>query len=322
MHSFKNIYPFIALCVVTLACKQQVVNQGTVSDFAVMADSSKTPADTAYYTLGAKSTFNFSGNPFTISFFSGELGHKYIYRNRTSAQGIAKFIFTNALNVGTQQNTLHVMLSTDFKGVVAGDTTTTIANITAASWKDITPAVLANNATAVTDTIDLTSYASAGKAVFIAFKYTAQSGSVQNKWTITNVNLTNSLSDNTVYTIANLNTPSTAIINYGTNTYSPGWVAYTPSNTKKWTVSTSSLIIDSTNAASTINSESWAIMGSIDLTKVSPDMGVSVKGISSLPAAYQYLYTAKGNYTAAFLATNNTQFSTDSVVRTIPIVIR
>ncbi len=305
---------FIALA--TLSCKQEVVKPDNLDSFNVIADSTN-------YTLGSKTTFNFSGNPFTITFFSGEQGHQYIYRNRTSAPGTSRFIFTNALNVGTQTNTLHVMLSANFKGVVVGDTSTTIANIAAATWQDITPTVMATNATAVTDTINLNSYAAAGKPVFIAFKYTAQSGSIQNKWTITNVNLTNTLADNSVYTIANLNVPTTPIVNYGGfNSSSPGWVAYTPTSTKKWTVGASSLVIDSTTAASTVNSESWTLMGSVDLTRVTPDVGVPIKSITALPVSYPYIYAASGTYSATFMAANNSRYTSDTIARIVPVVIR
>lgn len=338
MRLLKNTSFLILAGILLYACKQQVVQPDTLADFGVTADSSKASGDTAYYTLGSKATFNFTGNPFTITFFSGEPGHQYIYRSRTTAQGTSKFVFTSALNAGTQTGSLRVMLSTDFKGVAlstsknvignpvtATDTATTIANIAAATWTDITPTNLATSATAVTSTIDLTSYASAGKPVFIAFKYTAQQGSIQNKWTITNVSVSNALPDGTQYTIANLNASATPIVNYGTNTYSPGWVSYTPANSYNWVVTAgTSLVITgaSTASAATANAEAWAFMGSIDLSKVSPDAGVAVKGISALPAAYQYLYTAKGSYAATFLATNNSQYTTDSVVKVIPVVIR
>ena len=322
---FLRKYIFLAsLGFLLLSCKRDaVLNPTTLTSFNVTADSVSASNDSAYYSLGSKATFNFTGNPFTITFFSGEIGHRYLYRNRTSVSGTSSFIFTAALNLGTQSGTLHVMVSSNFKGVAAGDTTATLANIAAASWTDVTPANLPTTGS-VTDTINLSSYATQGTPVYVAFKYTAQAGVLQNKWTITNVNLTNTLADGSVYTIANLNAATTAIINYGgAQTYSPGWVAYTPANTKKWTVSASSLIMDSTSAATALTSaESWAFMGSIDLTKVTPDVGVGVKGIGSAIAPFAYTYSARGTYSAGFLATNNSQYTTDSIVRYVPVVIK
>jgi hypothetical protein len=322
MRTYKTICQIAALACCLYACKKQAITPTSLSSFSVTADSSVVSSDSAVYKLGVKTIFNFTGNPMTITFYSGEIGHRYIYRNRTTAVGTSRFIFTNALNLGTQANTLHVMVSSNFKGVVAGDSTSTIANIAAASWDDVTPANLATNATAVTDTIDLTNYTKSGKPVFIAFKYTAQAGALQNKWTISNVNLTNTLPDNTVYTLANLNATNTAILNYGVSTFSPGWVAYTPSSTKKWTVSTTNLVMDSTSAASPTNSESWTFMGSMDLTKVTPDIGVAIKNITTTPAPYPYAYAATGRYDATFVATNNSAYTRDSTVKVLPIVVK
>ncbi|MBO9619880.1 MAG: DUF5017 domain-containing protein [Niabella sp.] len=315
----RNYILLLGLGCILFSCKREaVLSPGALNAFTVTADST-----TGGYFLGSKTTFNFTGNPFTITFFSGEQGRNYQYRNRTSAMGVSRFIFTATLNLGAQNSTLHVMVSSNFKGVALGDTTTTLANIAAATWADVTPTNMPLTGS-VTDTLDLSSYATQGSPVYIAFKYMAKAGTLQNKWTITNVNLTNTLADGSVYTIANLNATTTAITNYGgVATYSPGWVAYTPSNTKRWTVNAgTSLIIDSTNAVSTVNSESWAFMGNIDLRKVTPDAGVAVKGISAAVAPFTYIYAATGTYNAAFLATNNSSFTTDSVVKYVPVVIK
>jgi hypothetical protein len=320
MRTYKTISKILLLAFSLTACKKDAITPTPLSAFSVTADSMPTP-DSAMYKLGSSTVFNFTGNPMTISFYSGEIGHRYAYRNRTSAAGTAQFIFTNALNLGTQPNTLHVMLSTNFKGVVPTSNDSTVSNIAAASWDDITPAKLATSTTAVTDTIDLTSYVKGGKPVFIAFKYTAQAGTLQNKWTITNVNLNNTLADNSVYTIANLNT-TTPIVNYGNSSVNPGWVAYTPSNTKKWTVSTANLVMDSTSAAAATNSESWTFLGSVDLTKVTPDAGVAVKNITTQPSPLLYTYAATGRFDATFVATNNSAYTRDSVVKVLPVVIK
>ncbi|MCU7549245.1 DUF5017 domain-containing protein [Chitinophagaceae bacterium LB-8] len=328
MFSYKNIFLIMLSGVLIASCDKKDVDLAAINTFNVKADSTKSAEpsnDTAYYTLGSKTTFNFTGNPVGVTFYSGEVGHRYIYRNRTSAAGISQLNFTNALNTGTQANSLQVMLSFDFKGVVVGDTAATLANISAANWNDVTPANMATNATAVTNTVDLSSYAKSGKRAFIAFKYTAAAGSVQNKWTITNLSITNSLPDNTTYTLANLNAPTTSFSNYGVLAFSPGWIAYPVANTYNWAVTAgTSLVITgaATAAAATSNAEAWAIMGGIDLTKVTPDVGVPVKDITVTTSPYKYTYPAIGKYEAVFAATNLTVYTTDTVVRKLPVVIQ
>ncbi|HSC51992.1 MAG TPA: DUF5017 domain-containing protein [Phnomibacter sp.] len=342
MLSYKNI--FLATCGAALmaSCNKNVVELTDINSFNVKADSTRAAEptnDTAYYTLGSKATFNFSGNPAFITFFSGEVGRRYIYRNRKTATGISKLVFTSALNAGVQPNSLRVMLSSDFKGVVSKmnvvggiptntlvyDSVATLANIAAATWADITPTDLANSATAKTSTIDLSTVAAAGKKVFIAFKYLAQSGSIQNKWTITNLGVTNSLPDNTTYTIGSLAAANTAIVNYGASLFSPGWVAYTATNNYNWVVSAgTSLVITgaSTAAAATSNVEAWTFMGSLDLNSVAPDFGVPLKDISAAPLPYQYAYPSTGKYDAVFAATNFTAYTSDTITRKIPVSIR
>ncbi|MDI3320668.1 DUF5017 domain-containing protein [Pinibacter soli] len=340
MLSSRNILAIIIAAASVTSCNKKPLDLAPVSSFGVQADSMNASHDGASYSLGSPATFNFTGNPVAVTFYSGEIGHNYIYRNRTSAAGISRLIFTNALNAGTQANSLHVMLSTDFKGVVSSrtvvqgvvtantlvyDSAATQANIAAASWIDVTPSKLATNATAVTDTIDLSTYAAAGKKVFIAFKYTAQAGSIQNKWTITNLTLSNNLSDGTIYTIGNLGAYNVPIVNYGGTTFSPGWMAFPVANTYNWTITAgTSLVITGAATATdaTSNAEAWTFMGSIDLTSVTPDMGVAVKNITTAVAPFKYLYPAVGKYDAVFAATNLTAYTQDTTTRKIPVVIK
>lgn len=318
MRLYHNILPMMLIFIAS-SC-QQKIDLASVASFQVATDS-------ASYNVGSKTIFNFSGNPYTITFYSGEIGHRYAYRNRTSTAGTPLLNFTSALNSGVQLNSLQVVVSSDFKGIVAGDSATTISNLGSATWTDITSrANLATNSTATASAINLLDIASAGKPVYIAFKYTAQSGSVQNKWTITGLTLTNQLSDGSIYTIANLVANTTPITsNYaGVNTFSPGWVPYNVKNTYNWVVTagTSLVITGATTAATaTSNAEAWVIMGSIDLTKVTQDVGVAIKNIAAQLPSYPYPYGAAGIYTATFVASSVNVNAMDSISRTIPVQV-
>lgn len=281
--------------------------------------------------------FNFAGNPDLITFFSGEVGKRYELANRTNAAGTPNLQFSSLRATGSQANSLQVLVSTDFKGVVTNnvygslvrDTAATNANIAAATWTDITSrATLSTGAaTAVASgVIDLSDFS--GKPVFIAFKYIATAGTIQNKWTISALSVNNVLPDGTTYTIANLNGPTTSFTNYGNTTYGPGWaVSYDPAknaNKYAWvfTDKTSLVITGATTAgAATAGAEAWAITGPVDLTRVTPDAGVSLKVISARLTSYQYNYGASGSYKAVFAASNNTPDGNSAIVRTLPITI-
>jgi hypothetical protein len=283
--------------------------------------------------------FAFTGNPDIITFYSGEIGKKYENKDRVTAAGIPQLQFSTIRANGVQTSSLAVMVSSDFKGIVANmiygvftrDTATTNANIAAATWTDITSrATLSTGGTTAVPSglIDLSDFATQGKPVYVAFKYVASVGSIQNKWTISALSLNNVLPDGSAYTIASLNGPITAITNYGVTTYGPGWaVSFDPAkdaNKYAWVYTDkTSLVITgaSTVAAATAPAEAWAIMGPIDLSRVTPDMGVGIKAISARLASYQYKYSTAGTYNAVFVASNNTIDGTSSVVKKIVLTI-
>ena len=281
--------------------------------------------------------YKFNGNPDIITFFSGEAGKNYEFRNRVSVSGIPQLQFTSLRANGTQANSLAVLVSSDFKGVVTNtsfgvvtrDTASTNANIAAATWSDITTrSTLSAGAATPSGIVDLSDFLKEGKPIYIAFKYVATSGTVQNKWTITGLTVNNVLPDATSYTIANLNAPTTAYTNYGNSTYAPGWaVSYDPlknNNKYAWvfTDKTSLVITGATTVlASNASAEAYAIMGPIDLSRVTPDFGVGIKTIIAKLPNYTYMYNTAGTYKSVFVASNSTDGGTNSVVKEVPITI-
>ena len=277
--------------------------------------------------------FLFKGNPDIITFYSGETGKRYDYKDRISAKGIPQLQFSTILANGTQASSLALMVSTDFKGIATNtilgiltrDTATTNANIAAATWTDITSrSILSTGGTTAvaSGTIDLSDFANQGKPIYIAFKYVATAGTIQNKWTISALSLNNVLADGTTYIVANLNAPTTAITNYGNTTFGPGWaVSFDPAkNANKYTwvyTDKTSLVITgaTTVAAATASAEAWAIMGPIDLTKVTPDFGVGIKAITARVASYQYKYSTSGTFNPVFVASNNTIDGSSVIVK-------
>jgi len=284
----------------------QACNQNEFVQLAFDVSASKST-----YQVGETIGYNISGNPYMITYYSGEPGKKYENRNRFTAQGTPKLQFTSLIANGIQTGSLHIMVSNDFLGVVVGNDSITISNIPKAAWTDITSrATLSIGTSTASGAIDLSDFAALGKPVYLAFKYTAESGSIQRKWTVTGLTVTNILPDATTYTLANLT--STAITNYGNgNIFSPGWVAFKVSNTYNWVVSSgSSLVITgaTTAAAATNSAEAWVITGSIDLRKVAQDLGTPINGITTRMNSYISKYTVAGTYTATFVGSSATVY--------------
>jgi hypothetical protein len=259
--------------------------------------------------LGDTCRFSFTGNPDIITFWSGETGRRYQYKDRTAAEGtpILRFRSKRSHN---QSNTLALLISTDFTGVVKGDTVTTKANMANAHWNDLTAQANLSSANGVLSSsgpIDLSGYSSQNKPVYIAFKYKGLAGYGYNRWEIDSFYVNNNLPDGTSYVIANFNSYNAPYTNYGVSTFSPGFVFYTITNTLYWFNSTvnsqAGIVFKTDNAGLTADCESWAFVGPVDLKKVTPDAGVYIKTASQnlSDLNYTYKYSKTGTYDATFI---------------------
>ncbi|WP_207514082.1 DUF5017 domain-containing protein [Longitalea luteola] len=251
--------------------------------------------------------FSFTGNPWYLTFYSGEPYHKYEYSERVTADGIPQLQFTSQMTTGTQTNTLRLMVSTDFSGVY--DST----NIYEATWTDITnKAVLATNNTATpSGTIDLAPFITSDHPVYIAFKYTGAAGSAQRTWTIRSVNLSNVLADNTSYALLAISESTAGFKSVAMK--APG-VA--------WTISTSQLQIKGGTTAASAEAEGWVISKPLVLNKVTPDTGTPLKNMTTFMPGYNYIYETPGIYKATFVADNINRYDHKGDVQELNITVQ
>jgi hypothetical protein len=276
-------------------------------------------ADSASYNPGSKTTFNFSGKPNYISFYSGEPGQRFEFKDRETAAGIPLLNFTSQLNAGTQANTLKLMITSDLNGIIDS------ASIVNAPWTDISSrAIWATNATALgSGNVDLSDFAAANKPVYIAFKYNAAAGSIQNRWTLTKFSLRNSLSDGTSYLIDSVPTITTAI-NYGNTSNLPVWVGQkTAGTTTVFDVKATMIVAGATTAANATSAvEAWFVTGPVNLKKVTPDAGVPVQTIVSYVPSFTYTYAKSGTYDAVFVASNQNVNAVSNTMKKVAVTIR
>ncbi len=306
----------IACAVILLianACKR---NEVQTPDFDVSVSKSS-------FKVNESVLFDFVGNPDNLIFFSGEKGNNYEYRSRAKELGTPVLKFSSSRANGTQTGSLALMVSSDFSGVGASETET-VANLAKATWIDITNrALLSSGPLTSSGNIDLTDIARDDKPVYIAFRYTASAGTIQPKWSISELSVNNTLADASVYTIVNLT--ATAITNYETATiFSPGWVSYKVKNNYNWVISSGkSLVITGATTAvtSTAAAEAWTFTGPVDLWRVSPDVGIFVKDMTTQASSYNFKYSNSGAYSAAFVASKNNVYGKAESVRRINITV-
>lgn len=290
--------PTVAMACLLLACNKQLSN--AESDFGVSVNATTV-------NLGDTNRFSFTGNPDVITFYSGEVGSRYEYRNRDTANGTPLLRFRTIRANGSQMGSLSLMVSDNFEGVLVSDTPATVNRIAAATWKDITSrATLSSGGTTAvaSGNIDLSDFSATGKPVYIGFKYQGFAGAAQSKWTVDSFAVRNVLNDGTSYIIANMNASNTAYTNYGVSGFSPGFAAFRSLNNYYWVVTngTSLVITGATSAGTAAPAEAWAIIGPINLKEVTPDIGKPVKMVIDKieDLEWIYRYTTPGSYNAVF----------------------
>ena len=288
----KLLYIFLAVLLTVTACTKKGVPD---PDFTVISDS-------ASYTLGDTTWFHFTGNPYNLTFYSGEAGHEYQFRNRTNAPGTPQLQFTSYRQSGNAADTLQLLISSDFSALYDS------ADIRSATWTDITSRAklsTGSNNTA-SGIVDLSDFVKDSLPVYLAFRYvgTTHTG-VQTMWTIAALAINNILSDSS-------NTFSVGTIADG------AWASINMGNPAvKWTVSATTLVVKGAAANSPVT-EDWVISRALVLNRTLPDVGVSLKNISANQVvSYPYIYKAAGTYTATFVGTNTTVYGSKSNVKSL-----
>ena len=150
--------------------------------------------------------FSFSAEADQIVFYSGEGGRNYVNRKRLNATGINKLNFSSAMGNGSLLNkdSLRLMITSNLKSYDS-------VGVMAAKWQDITerntkwPTSLTSIYTTVytpSDSIDITDFNGAD-SVNIAFKVLGKKDPLyaQRWWRVNAINILNSQSDGTIYSL-------------------------------------------------------------------------------------------------------------------------
>ena len=297
------------------------------SDFAISIDTLKT------YKVGDTLQFSIKGGFVDqIVFFSGELVKDYNNSSRTVSAGKPKLVFQTARPQGVLNgpDSLRLMISTNLKGYDS-------INVVSANWTDITnrnakwPSAISS--TFVTsDSIDLSDFNNLSDSINIAFLAKGKKvlTGKQSRWQINNLTLGNFLPDGTV----------TPLFSTFDNT---GWSQVSMKNSTfawnvgTWGVSGKSRTLNSSgitirtsypiefNPGSGVNVDDnvdWLITSTVNLKKVTPDIGITLKNAMNLTMTnYSYIYKKPGNYTITFVASNVKGVEMKRVVRQVRIKI-
>jgi len=240
------------------------------------------------YKAGDTITFNFNGNPDNITFFSGETGSKYEYKDRTTANNDLQIQFKSLVQYGLIYQNLNLLVSNDFNG--KADTN----SIKAATWTDISSrAVFSSGADSVNSGVislkDFVNAQNPSTPIYVAFKYTDYKKSQgQNRWVIRTFAANNVSPDGVVTPLAVMSTG--------------GWQAVNFKNTAAvWSITTAQLLMYGGTATADDN-EDWVFSKGFDPTFIKADVGIALKNISITLPSYRYVYKKPGTYKAVFEA--------------------
>lgn len=301
MFQYKNMLPLAALSLL-FACQRDVVELP-----AFEARTAQTQ-----YKAGDSVLFTFSGEPDIITFYSGEPGKEYRYKDRTDTEaGKTELEFLSRVLYGSQANNLKVVASNEFTGIYDS------ANVKNTNWTDITgrftlataPAggLSANTPSGKADLSDLVVK---GKPLYIGFQYIGEkpagTSPTQRTWRILGFSLTGTQPGGS---------PNTLVSHV-----SAGWLAVDVINrVNKWAVAADNIQFSPNSTLEA--SEDWMITKPIWVTKVAPDKGAAIKDYSKRKENFSYVFAEPGTYTVTFVGANTSANEVKTVVKEITLTI-
>lgn len=257
------------------------------------------------YQVGEPVTFKLNGNPDNIVFYSGEPGHNYNHKNRYQADGDLFIHFNSWVRYGDIYDNMKFLVSTDFNGVYDPE------NVKAATWIDLseqfrfsvgddqTPSGEVN----LRDYIGDTSNAD----LFVAFRYEDIEKARQNNWIIRSITLDRISPEGIRSNLATMPTMGWHVVDFEN-----------PNNT--WNISSADQIQIDGGENQTKNID-WVISQGFDIQKITPDMGVALKNISTNMDEYTYVYNKPGGYDVVFETTSNWYNSEDYALTRLQVKI-
>lgn len=305
------------------SCKKDDISTPEFTISVNTENATKVENGIPVFKVGSSVRFNLDGEADMITFYSGEPGMMYQHRDRTSIQGMPYVQFNTQMENGNMPpGFLHVLLSSDFAGFTK-DRVKDAENITKATWVDVTNQanLPTTQITQLSPKIDLTAFA--GKPLYVAFKYDRPVNTDFPRYQIRNFRVAND-ADGTSYEIV--------------RTGNAGWTAFdfNARATEDPYLATGGAVAnriwDFRNATSddrisigynsTLASNDWAVTAPIDLTSISPDLGLGIKAYNDdRLREYQFIYNTTGTFTVSFLATNSKYNNARTLVKEVKIKI-
>ena len=292
-----------------------------------------TTADSVY-SIGDTVIFKISGNPDNISFYSGDSGNNYAFRNQTTKNGgSVNFSFqirasNDSVYPAINSGAFKVLVSNNFSGNYSTDSIASAANsadsalINAATWTDVTsrfaiPTSAANwalNTFYITPSVNISDViTNPNNPINIAFKFAADT---------THYMGSNGISIGSLLLSSKFPDGSGTSFNVvpGGSKSSTWYVTNATNSLYSW--ATSSTQIKFIPKYSPTYTESWAISNAFYPDAAKPDIAVPIKNITQSPlTTFAYKFQQTGLHKVYFVASNDRVSGSSQVVREVDVDI-
>lgn len=272
--------------------------------------------------------FTFSGDADYITFYSGEIGNDYDYRDkdRILPPSGVEVSFQTLVRPQTggpancQDNQFHLWTSTNlnFTGTTAADSANAIRN---ANWQEITSRFtlcpqLCSNSTALTNSgvVDIIDLFEADKPLFFAFQYVNKPN-----------NATNGAANLWRFTAFQMNaiaqTGSSALINQTTGGWKPIFIG---DNTMPSTYAGGASVTFRGNTANMGDQEIWCVSDAINITEANlgHEFGIPLKSVTEARVqSYAHKFTLPGTYTVTFVSANANVYDRKQKIHQVQMTI-
>jgi len=308
----KKTLNIIQLCLVLLCF-------GCEKEYAVKEPDLEITVDQTTYKVGDTIRFNFDGEADFISFYSGNVGADYNFHNKERVYEANTVLgFRSAKYAGTNTDCCVLKYSTDFNG------TYDRASIRNATWTDITsrffiPGIIGTSATfsdsGVKDIADL--FPTDGKPIYFGWFFKTAANSSRTQFQVAEFKIQGIV----------LQDPSLSGVKYDFVDFNfkmvlgEGFDGVTASLPN---INATRILWTGVFANDTFK-EGWAISAAINKSSevnLGLDKPIVVKVLADPEsAAYQFVYTTPGEYTATFVVANSSVYGRKEVVKHIKLKI-
>ena len=314
MNMLKKIY-ILLLATIVSACSKTMELDALDFD-ASIAQETVEP--------GKEITFDLKGNANIVTFYSGEIGKDYQYREgRPLELSEPQVSFSSNANYGKQEKQLSVLVSTKFNGDYTPEGIK--ASIDAEEWTDITSEFVLSShkgtngnydgVTVASGTFDLSNIITAEKkGLYFAYRNQVKPdaiGGAVTQWTMSKF----------LFTVNTL-TGRQNLIDQG----SAGWsVIMARDIDVKDPVIQATSVFFRRNDNRNLYLDNWTITKKIEFAPINlgPDVGEPIKSYADPQLTeFKYTYDVPGTYIATFLASNVNAEAEKKVVKQVKVTVK